>query len=137
MRSLLAEVSRLANLSEQLLDLHRLDNGAPTERIDLTALACGVVADLAPVLIASKKTIEVTVDKPGVMVVGHAGSIERVLTNLVQNAVEHRGDAVVVRIDGAAFEVQDNGPGIAARSASASLSPSIACGPAHQAPGWA
>jgi signal transduction histidine kinase len=34
-RSLLPDVSRIANLSEQLLDLHCLDNGAPTDRIDL------------------------------------------------------------------------------------------------------
>jgi signal transduction histidine kinase len=110
-RSLSADVSRLANLSEQLLDLHRLDNGAPKDRIDLAALARGVAGDLAPFLIASNKTIEVMVDRPGVMI-GHAGSIERVLTNLIQNAVEHGGDEIIVRVDGAAFEVQDNGQGI-------------------------
>lgn len=110
-RSLAPDVSRLANLSEQLLDLHRLDNGAPSDRIDLAALARGIAADLAPMLIASGKTIEVVVGKPG-MVMGNVGAIERVLVNLVQNAVEHGGDRVVVRIDGAAFEVEDNGPGI-------------------------
>ncbi|SAI69319.1 two component sensor kinase [Bordetella ansorpii] len=111
MRSLLPDVSRLANLAEQLLDLHRLDNGAPTERIDLAMLARTVAADLAPVLIAADKAIEVRVERPA-EIVGNAGSMARVLTNLIQNAVEHGGDRVIVRIRGACLEVEDNGCGI-------------------------
>lgn len=111
MRSLLPDVSRLATLSEQLLDLHRLDNGAPSDRIDLMVLARSVAADLAPVLIASGKTIEVVVEQPG-LIRGNAGSIERALNNLIQNAAEHGGDKVIVRINDASLEVEDNGPGI-------------------------
>ena len=111
MQRLLPDVSRLANLAEQLLDLHRLDNGAPTERIDLAMLARTVAADLAPVLIAADKAIEVRVERTG-EIVGNAGSMARVLTNLIQNAVEHGGDRVIVRIRGACLEVEDNGYGI-------------------------
>jgi signal transduction histidine kinase len=111
MRSLLPDLSRLATLSEQLLDLHRLDNGTPSDRIDLAVLVRSVAADLAPMLIASGKTIEVVVVQPG-SIVGNAGSIERVLTNLIQNAVEHGGDEVIVRVEGASLQVEDNGPGI-------------------------
>lgn len=111
LRSLLPDVSRLATLSEQLLDLHRLDNGVPSDRIDLVALARSVAADLAPVLIASGKAVEVIVEQPG-MIVGNTGSIERALTNLIQNAVEHGGDQVIVRVNGASLEVEDNGLGI-------------------------
>lgn len=110
-RSLASDVSRLANLSEQLLDLHRLDNGAPSDRIDLAELARRVAADLAPLLIASGKTIEVVVGRRET-ITGNAGSIERALANLVQNAVEHGGDAIIVRIDAASVEVEDNGQGI-------------------------
>ena len=111
MRSLLPDVSRLATLSEQLLDLHRLDNGAPSDRIDLAVLARGVAADLAPVLIASGKTIEVIVERAG-MIIGNTGSIERALMNLIQNAAEHGGEDVIVRVEGTSLEVQDNGGGI-------------------------
>ncbi|MGK6317211.1 sensor histidine kinase [Neorhizobium sp. DT-125] len=111
LRSLLPDVSRLATLSEQLLDLHRLDNGAPSDRIDLVAIARSVAADLAPVLIASGKAIEVIVQQPG-MIMGNTGSIERALTNLIQNAVEHGGDEVIVRVNGPSVEVEDNGLGI-------------------------
>jgi signal transduction histidine kinase len=111
LRSLLPDVSRLATLSEQLLDLHRLDNGAPSDRIDLVAIARLVAADLAPVLIASGKAIEVIVEKPG-MIMGNSGSIERALINLIQNAVEHGGDEVIVRVNAPSVAVEDNGPGI-------------------------
>lgn len=111
LRSLLPDVSRLATLSEQLLDLHRLDNGVPSDRIDLVALARSVAADMAPVLIASGKAVEVIVERPG-RIVGNNGSIERALTNLIQNAVEHGGDQVIVRVNGASLEVEDNGLGI-------------------------
>jgi two-component system, OmpR family, sensor histidine kinase TctE len=110
-RSLAGEVARLANLSEQLLDLHRLDNGAPTERVDPAALARRVVADLAPILIAAGKTIALQVDAPA-PIMGNAGAIERVLVNLVQNAVEHGGSQIVVRVEGASFEIEDDGDGI-------------------------
>ncbi|XKM40649.1 sensor histidine kinase [Rhizobium ruizarguesonis] len=111
LRSLLPDVSRLATLSEQLLDLHRLDNGAPSDRIDLVAIARLVAADLAPVLIASGKAIEVIVEKPG-MIMGNSGSIERALINLIQNAVEHGGDEVIVWVNAPSVAVEDNGPGI-------------------------
>lgn len=104
-------VARLANLAEQLLDLHRLGNDVPDEPIDLAALVRQTAADLAPLLIAARKSIEVQVEWP-LPIVGQIGAIERVLTNLVQNAVEHGGDRVLVRVQGAGFEVEDDGPGI-------------------------
>ncbi len=43
---------------------------------------------------------------------GDAAALERVLMNLIQNAIDHGGTNVVVRVLGAAFEVEDDGPGI-------------------------
>ncbi|WSG98191.1 HAMP domain-containing sensor histidine kinase (plasmid) [Rhizobium johnstonii] len=111
LRSLLPDVSRLATLSEQLLDVHRLNNGPTTGQIDLGVLARRVAADLAPVLIATGRTIEVLVIRPG-LIRGDAGSIERALTNLIQNAANHGGNEVIVRVDEASLEVRDNGSGI-------------------------
>lgn len=112
-RRLTGDVARLSNLAEQLLDLQRLDTDPPRERIALAPLVRRVVADLAPLLIAGDKSIEVRADGDPV-VLGDAGAIERVVTNLVQNAVEHGGRQVIVRIDSAGFEVEDDGPGIPA-----------------------
>lgn len=110
-RRLGSDVERIANLAEQLLDLQRLDVSMRGEPIDLAGLVRQVAADLAPLLVASQRSIEVSVEQPQ-PVRGDAGAIERVLTNLVQNAIEHGGRHVAVRVQGAAFEVEDDGPGI-------------------------
>lgn len=112
-RLLTNDLARLANLAEQLLDLHRLDDDVPNDTIDLAALVRRVAADLAPLLISADKTIEVQIEGPR-PVVGNAGAIERVLINLIQNAVEHGGRHVTVRLDGTSFEVEDDGPGVPA-----------------------
>lgn len=110
-RRLGSDVERLANLAEQMLDLQRLDAARHDDEVDLAALVRRVAGDLAPLLIAAGRTIEVGVEhvQP---VRGDVGALERVLTNLVQNAIEHGGRHVVVRVQGPAFEVEDDGPGI-------------------------
>lgn len=110
-RRLGSDVERLSNLAEQMLDLQRLDSARHDEEVDLAALVRRVAGDLAPLLIAADRSIEVAVDTPH-PVRGDAGALERVVTNLVQNAIEHGGCHVVVRVHGTAFEVEDDGPGI-------------------------
>lgn len=111
-RRLGSDVERLANLAEQMLDLQRLDAARHDDEVDLAALVRRVAGDLAPLLIAAGRSIEVTVEAAQ-PVRGDAGAIERVVTNLVQNATEHGGRHVVVRVQGPVFEVEDDGPGIA------------------------
>lgn len=110
-RSLSGEIARLATLAEQLLDLHRLDEGGPRERILLGQLAQRVAAELAPLLIEMDRSVAVVVDahQP---IQGDPGALERVLSNLVQNAAEHGGRHVTVRVHGTCIDVEDDGPGI-------------------------
>jgi len=110
-RRLGSDVERLANLTEQLLDLQRLDVVRNDEEIDLASLVRQVAGDLAPLLIASDRTIEVVIDEAR-PISGDAGAIERVVTNLVQNAIEHGGRHVSIRVLGSVLEVEDDGPGI-------------------------
>jgi signal transduction histidine kinase len=110
-RSLAGDIQRLATLAEQLLDLQRLQNDQRLDRFDLTALVRETVAELAPLMIASGKTIEVKAAE-GVSYLGDAPAIGRVVMNLVQNAAEHGGQHVIVRVTDLGFEVEDNGPGI-------------------------
>jgi two-component system sensor histidine kinase TctE len=112
-RRLSIDVERLGNLAEQLLDLHRLESDRIDEEIDLSSLLRRVAGDLAPLLIASDRTIEVVVNETQ-PIRGDAGAIERVVTNLVQNAIEHGGRLVTIRVFESAFEVEDDGPGIPA-----------------------
>lgn len=110
-RALAPDIQRLATITEQVSDLERLERTPHDERIDLAALVRRVVADLAPLVVAGGHAIEVRVAK-NEPVFGDAPSLERVLTNLVQNAIDHGGTRVVVRVIGAGFEVEDDGPGI-------------------------
>lgn len=110
-RSLSIDVARLGTLAEQLLDLHRLEEGGPHEPIDLGRLAKRVAAELAPLLIEMERSVSVSLG-PQQPVQGDPGAIERVLSNLIQNAAEHGGRQVVVRVHGSCIDVEDNGPGI-------------------------
>ncbi|UYV16699.1 sensor histidine kinase [Porphyrobacter sp. ULC335] len=110
-RSLAGDIQRLATLAEQLLDLQRMENHKRRERFDLAALVRATVAELAPLMIASGKTVavEVAANEP---VLGDPAAIERVVMNLVQNAAQHGGQQIIVRVTGVGFEVEDDGPGI-------------------------
>ncbi len=110
-RQLARDVERLANLAEQLLDLQRLDVISNDEDIYLAALVRRVAGDLAPLVIASERTIEVVIEG-SLPVRGDPGAMERVITNLVQNAIEHGGRHVTIRVTGSVLEVEDDGPGI-------------------------
>ncbi|MFC4254937.1 sensor histidine kinase [Altererythrobacter xixiisoli] len=110
-QQLSATVARLANLAEQLLDLQRMQHDGPKEVVNLADLVRQTAADLAPLLIAAGKSIEVLADQDLPVRVDR-GAIERVLTNLVQNAVEHGGNRVIIRVHERSFEVGDDGPGI-------------------------
>lgn len=105
------DVQRLATLAEQLLDLQRLDTERLQEVVDIVALVRRVVADMAPLLISSDRSIEVRVED-GRLCRGSAMALERVVTNLVQNAMEHGGRNITVRVAEFGFEVEDDGPGI-------------------------
>lgn len=110
-RALALDVQRLATMTEQLLDLQRLETNRHDTTFDLAELARRVVADLAPLVIATGGAISLEV-RESETASGDAAALERVLMNLVQNAIDHGGQTVVVRVLGLAFEVEDDGPGI-------------------------
>jgi signal transduction histidine kinase len=117
---LLEDVSRLATLAEQLLDLQRLDQRVSLARIDLTAIGRRVAADLAPMAIAAGYEMAFDTDTKGadevpVMVMGDRLSLERAVINLVQNAIEHGGrrGTITIHVDrSGAIDVSDQGAGI-------------------------
>lgn len=117
-RRLLLDIARLGNLAEQLLDTQRLDHSRGSfAELDLVGLARGVAADLAPLAIAAGYEFGFDAERAHFAVQGDRPALERVIVNLVQNAIAHGGGhgAIAVRIDpDGVLEVADEGAGIAA-----------------------
>ncbi|MEP9379217.1 HAMP domain-containing sensor histidine kinase [Aquabacter sp. CN5-332] len=113
---LLADLARLSTLADQLLDLQRVALH-PTDfgTIDLVDLGRQVTADLAPLAIAAGFEMSFEAEARSGRVMGDRLSLERVLTNLVQNAIDHAGrkGCITVRVaSGGILEVADEGAGI-------------------------
>ncbi|MFB9265338.1 sensor histidine kinase [Bradyrhizobium erythrophlei] len=113
---LLEDVARLATLAEQLLDIQRFDQSRnPLLRVDLVALAQGVAADLAPLAIAAGYELSLDSATGPIEVLGDRAALERALTNLVQNAIQHGGRRGTITIHvgrASTIEVTDEGDGI-------------------------
>jgi signal transduction histidine kinase len=115
---LIEDVARLATLAEQLLDIQRLDqNRNPFTRIDLVELGRRVAADLAPLAIAAGYEIAFDAADARIETLGDAAALERAVTNLVQNAIQHGGRRGTIGISialPATIEVTDQGDGVPA-----------------------
>lgn len=120
--ALLAQVRRLGDLTDQLLDLSRLEAGATTLRRG--AVAVDALLDAALVRRAEAQAggdaPPVARDVPaGLVVHGDPERLEQVLGNLLENAARHApGAPVAVRArgrpgGGVRIEVEDRGPGLA------------------------
>ena len=114
---LLIDSNRIAGLAEQLLDLERIDrDGADFGQIDLVSLCRDVTADLAPLALSAGCELSFATGTERVVVRGDTGAIERAVTNLVRNAIEHAGGLITIRVErGGVIEVTDEGPGIPER----------------------
>ncbi|MGQ0702225.1 MAG: sensor histidine kinase [Gemmatimonadales bacterium] len=112
------EVERLSRLASDLLVLARSDAALPLEHVselDLQALVRRVIARFESV--AATRGIRLEIAGPALVVPGDENLLERVVSNLVDNAVRHcrAGGAVglgLTRDGAAALVVQDEGPGI-------------------------
>ncbi|MGN8118035.1 sensor histidine kinase [Labrys sp. 22185] len=113
---LLEDANRLAVLTGQLLDFQRLDQQErPTATVDLAALAQRVLVDLAPLAFAAGYEIDFKADDGPILVTGDQTSLERALTNLIQNAIDHGGrrGTIGIRVDRSGrIEICDEGDGI-------------------------
>jgi two-component system, OmpR family, sensor histidine kinase BaeS len=119
LRSMTADVLLLRGMVDDLFVLAQLEAGAlHLERlpIDLTELVDGAVETTSA--LARRRSVEVRADLDGrVSVTGDARALDRVLRNLLDNAIRHapEGSRVVVRVRGddgvCTVTVRDEGPG--------------------------
>ncbi|MEO3874101.1 ATP-binding protein [Nonomuraea sp. B12E4] len=116
-REALADVERLQHLAADLLLLAKLDAGEP---LRATELDLGqVAAEEALRRSSARRRPEVRVEldiEPDVVMLGSRAHLDRLVTNLTDNAVRHADSTVRVRVraehDQAVLEVLDDGPGI-------------------------
>jgi signal transduction histidine kinase len=110
---LVEDVARLRDLVEDLMEISRLDAGTQrlrVERVDLGSLVTSAIR-------ARGWDERVRLDAGEVILASDARRLERIVANLVGNALEHGGREVSVRVArdgvGAYMEVSDRGRGIA------------------------
>lgn len=119
LRAMYREVTRLNRLSEQLLDLTRLNARAPLHRrtVDLSAFMSEFVQHAR--LLARDRQVAY-ISGPPVSLSVDPDALKQVLFNLVDNAVQHTAVGGTVRLGWqtgngvVAIEVADDGEGIAA-----------------------
>lgn len=116
------EAQRLARMVTDLLDLSRIQAGAVDPRADWVDLR-DVVGGAAAQVRAAGNEHEVSIELPGdlPLVQADASQLERVFSNLIENAVRYSPPGVPVRVSGGAgggrvtVRVTDRGRGIPAQ----------------------
>ncbi|GLS24637.1 sensor histidine kinase [Marinibactrum halimedae] len=112
---------RISSLVEQLFELAHLDSGTVTvhkERFSIAELIEDVLQKFRIDAESKRITLAVTPQDSGIWISGDIEKLERVFTNLVENALRHTPDdgSITVRLneDGnfVAIEVADTGIGI-------------------------
>ncbi|MEE1756922.1 sensor histidine kinase [Streptomyces sp. SP18CS02] len=101
-------VARMRDLMEDVIEVARLDNGgeeAESRLVELGSLAARTVR-------AVETTADVRVDiVEDAFVETDSRRVERILTNLVSNALRHGAEPVVVEVEGGTVRVRDHGAG--------------------------
>mgnify|MGYP003583028118 FL=1 len=122
LRHLSAGVQRSARLSEQLLDMARLDAGvaAPSQTGELSRLVEIVVRDFET--LARERHQRIGLSTQDGTIVGDVDQLGILLRNLVDNAVRYAGEGGRIAVecgrqsrdgvDGIALRVADDGPGV-------------------------
>ena len=107
---------RLTALVTNLLDMSRISTGSVSVVRREVGLADAVRTSIAP--LAGGQRIEVDVD-PGTVVLADAGLLDRVLANILDNALKHTPASARVRVDATTegervvVRISDSGPGVA------------------------
>jgi PAS domain S-box-containing protein len=117
-----ANARRLVRLTNDLLDLQKVEAGRMTYRVvvgEISEIAERTIASMEP--LAADKGVRLTLDRPkaGLFAAVDPDRIAQVLTNLLGNAIAVSDDGSVIEVrvleepEMARIEVQDHGPGIA------------------------
>jgi signal transduction histidine kinase len=123
MESALEDVERLSLIVKSLLALHQAESGRqPLElsTVDLSEIACAIVSHFEQP--AAEKRVSLRTEVPlGIFARLDRAQVERLISNLVSNAVKYTHPGTEVRValaerpGGVEIAVSDRGPGIPAQ----------------------
>lgn len=114
---LLRDVDSMSHLVDQILILAQMNilEINVNNEVDLHAVCTNVASRIAPLAIKEKRAIEVVGHGGPVVILGNLDMLERMLSNLVENAIKYssRNTTVTVKVDkDAKLSVIDHGKGI-------------------------
>jgi two-component system sensor histidine kinase KdpD len=107
---------RLDDLIANLLDMSRIQMGAVTAHVDVVEVDAAVAQALSS--LPGRERVDVDIAPSAALVAADAGLLERVLANLVGNALTYAPGDTRVRVDAAdaggraVIRVVDSGPGV-------------------------
>lgn len=107
----------LANLVEELLEIARLDSGVETAQLEWVRLSDVVSRAVQRGVAKGEYPVEAVTVRPDagtVTVLTDARRLERVLSNLIRNALQHGQTPIVIEASGGRIVVTDNGQGFSA-----------------------
>jgi signal transduction histidine kinase len=119
LRSNIEEMDRMTKMTEDLLMLARSQNRSAVsfDKINLTDISRNIIAKLQPIAERKGVTLEVS-DSDPLFIGGNKTGIERVIMNLLQNAIDHTPKGGTVRLKTAVsgskgfLTISDTGSGI-------------------------
>ena len=115
------EIDRLVQMVEELLELSRIESGEmplAVQPVDMAAVLEGAVVRLRPQAERRRLRLDLDIAEALPAVEGDAAHLERVVVNLLHNALKFTPDGGRIRVsavasdDGLAVQVEDNGAGI-------------------------
>ena len=127
LRQVVAGADRADRLVYQLLTLARFEESGqlPGEPLDLRDPIDRALTALAPRAEARGVRLDRALPEGPVPIQGHAQAVECLVTNLVDNALQHGRDGgrvtVSLDLEGPVLEVQDDGPGLPPEDRDAAL----------------
>ncbi len=118
-RALLPDVERMSRLVDGLLSVVRLEahHVVLDTDVDLVAVARDCLAQMAPLALSRNKEVMLLAPDRPVRVRGNAIALDHALRNLIDNALRYTPEGAAVEVTvapGAAIDVRDHGPGVAA-----------------------